>query len=183
MADGVCFPSAHLNCENLLQALRRSNLNFIINESPYSAQICIRKRFLRETQRIPYPQTSVAENSDFNLKEKLEKCEAEREILKSESSILQEKLAKAEADLYKISNKANENRENLLGEIKTFKNAVCKSNEDTAKLRSEVSSAKKSNKLKEKEIYNLSRKNENLEESIKNLKEEKFKLKNEKAKI
>ena len=180
MADD---PSAHVNCEKLLQALRRSNLNFFINESPYSVQICIRKRFINETQRIPNPQTFGVEGSDFYLKEKLAKYEAECDTFKSESSALQEKLAKAECDLYKISNNAKENRENLIDEVKTFKNALCKSNEDTAKLRSDVSSAKKSNKLKEKEIYNLSRKNENLEESIKNLKEEKFKLKSEKAKI
>ena len=38
-------------CNEVLQALRDSNLNFIVNESPYSLQICVRKCFVKDAPR------------------------------------------------------------------------------------------------------------------------------------
>ena len=37
--------SAHEACHHLLHQLRLSNLHFVISETPYSAQIMLRKRF------------------------------------------------------------------------------------------------------------------------------------------
>ena len=41
-------PSATAVCQLLLNQLRSSNLNFIISETPYSAQILLQKRFVKE---------------------------------------------------------------------------------------------------------------------------------------
>ena len=43
-------------CENVLECLKTSNLNFLIQESPYSVYVTIRKRFLKNSpQKIPSP--------------------------------------------------------------------------------------------------------------------------------
>ena len=40
--------SAQTICENLVTQIKRSNLNFILSETPYSVNISLRKRFLKE---------------------------------------------------------------------------------------------------------------------------------------
>ena len=40
--------SATAVCQLILNQLRSSNLNFIVSETPYSAQIMLRKRFVKE---------------------------------------------------------------------------------------------------------------------------------------
>ena len=39
------------SCNEVLQTLRDSSLNFLVHESPYSIQICIRKRFLKDAPK------------------------------------------------------------------------------------------------------------------------------------
>ena len=39
--------SPHDICDQILQGIRASQINFVISETPYSAQICLRKRFLK----------------------------------------------------------------------------------------------------------------------------------------
>ena len=102
--------SAHNVCQKVLNNLRLSNLNFMISETPYSAQILLRKRFLKE---VSGPESSFdiggndsdhkrgLANENSMLRKEIEdieeKIESDREIVK----ILEEKVAKAEAAAFK----------------------------------------------------------------------------------
>ena len=72
------FKTPQEACNEILQVLRCSNLNFLVSESPYSVQICLRKRFLKDTPR-PIKKDSSCEN---NLAAKIQALEDENKILK-----------------------------------------------------------------------------------------------------
>ena len=44
----VVNSSPYKVCENLINDVKASNLNYLVNETPYSAFITIRKRFTKE---------------------------------------------------------------------------------------------------------------------------------------
>ena len=44
---------AHTVCEQMLSILKTSKLNYLVKETPYSAFVTIRKRFLKETKDLP----------------------------------------------------------------------------------------------------------------------------------
>ena len=50
--------SAQDVCHQLLNHLRLSNLNFLVSETPFSAQIFLRKRFVKEATGPSWPQQS-----------------------------------------------------------------------------------------------------------------------------
>ena len=176
MADEEVYLSPHVNCENLLQALRRSNLNFSINESPYSVQICIRKRFLKVAQNIPYPKTFVSESGGVDLKKKLSESENVREMLEAEIlklrtdivnreaavdenwntiKILEDKLEKSEKEAFDILKKNKTFIDQKNDEAKTLKSVITNGNIEMNKIKTEVNLADKSLKMKDKEVYNL----------------------------
>ena len=96
--------SAHNVCQQILNNLRLSNLNFMISETPYSAQILLKKRFLKE---VSGPEASfdiagvesekVLANENAMLRKELEDLGQIRESNKEIVKILEEKVSKAEA--------------------------------------------------------------------------------------
>ena len=64
---------AHIVCENLLNKVKHSKLNYLVNETPYSVFITIRKKFTKEHQDLPNvtlaQEVNVAKNAKiFKLK-------------------------------------------------------------------------------------------------------------------
>ena len=51
MSTNVNSSSPQESCQEVLQTLRSSNLIFMVQESPYSAYITIRKRFRKDAQQ------------------------------------------------------------------------------------------------------------------------------------
>ena len=57
--------SAQDACQNILDQLRHSNLNFKLIETPYSAEVIVRKRFIKESEGpnpyfvIPPPSSEI----------------------------------------------------------------------------------------------------------------------------
>ena len=57
--------SAQDACQNILDQLRYSNLNFKLIETPYSAEVIVRKRFIKESEGpnpyfvIPPPSSEI----------------------------------------------------------------------------------------------------------------------------
>ena len=101
-------------CQQLLHQLRLSNLNFLISETPYSANICLRKRFVKDpknhtilpdakplsnsNEKILENQIHALVNENSTLKSQIESAKkASRETI----NLLEEKLAKAEASTIK----------------------------------------------------------------------------------
>ena len=77
-------------CEQIVQQIKASNLNFILNESPYSINISIKKRFQK-----------IKPNSNFSSKiipNSTVKRETEQELIKGEYEILRVKSEKVEVE-------------------------------------------------------------------------------------
>ena len=103
--------SPHETCEILLNQVKNSKLNFILSETPYSVNICLKKRFVKEFPHQSYhseisslPYTTcdrnlVEENTNLkaHVESLLEEKASERHLIK----ILEEKVAKAEAEAYR----------------------------------------------------------------------------------
>ena len=190
--------SAREICEKLLLEIRASNLNFVVHETPYSAQICLRKRFIKEANG---PSTSISsssptlktteledsiaalQNEKDDLETKLEESERNSSSYMDTIAILEEKVEKAEAGLYNYmaKNRNSENEKNQ--EIKVLKGAIKNTNDELQNKKIEINQIKKVVKVKEKENYNLETKVENQANAIKSLKETCNSQKREKQKL
>ena len=179
-------------CENLVQQVKQSNLNFSLNETPYTVNLCIRKRFaidfdplnvLNIPKSIPDQSTHVNALLDENkkLKNALENKETNIKSLKEKVKTLEEAGVKTESDLFnhreKLVAQSKEIEEN-----KVIKNVMKTANAEVARLSCDLKAANKAAKVKENEVYNLENKNWNQQETIKRLKEDLNKLKADKSK-
>ena len=118
---------AQQSCDKLLNLLRASGLNFLIQETPYSAFATIRKSFCREPKK--FLNNTVDEVIDEKLKfenEKLQTTLEDREFeLRSRKEALQTKLENAENEMLNhiknskaAQNKLEENIADLISEKK-----------------------------------------------------------------
>jgi hypothetical protein len=62
-------------CENVLTCLKNSNLHFVLKETPFSAQVIIRKKFIRfqYNENIQNIQTSPKRGKDDRETAQLQK--------------------------------------------------------------------------------------------------------------
>ena len=94
--------------QQLMEKLRLSNLNFLVSETPYSAQIMIRKRFLKDTD-CPEPgfqdisneafkeNIKILKEENFALRNELNVPKLANEREKETTVLLEDKVAKAES--------------------------------------------------------------------------------------
>ena len=114
--------------ENLLLTIRKSPLNFFISETPYSVQICLRKRFRKDAVHsgISLAESPVIEN----YIEVIKNMEKEIEVLKSENDSLEKEnglLRNAGKDSLQTSVKQKATLDSHSDEIKMLKGAIEKS--------------------------------------------------------
>ena len=162
---------ARHTCDKLIASLRNSELNFLIQETPFSAFITIRKTFFRGSNKSG--KNPVLETNDV----KCEKLEHENEMLKTllkdkdlqlesfkkESRVQQERLKRAENDISKHCDDAKAQEAKLADEISKLKSEI-------SSLKSKSSDANKMIKAHEKNVHNLEKKNEHLIEQKNSLK-------------
>ena len=87
--DAANLASAQKICENLVNQVKNSKLNFILNETPYCVNISIKKRFLKEfpmfsaadlqSSHRASTDNSILVRENENLKAQIDKLEAENE--------------------------------------------------------------------------------------------------------
>ena len=150
-----------------------------MTETPYSAQIVIRKRYLKD-QSGP----SLLFSSDKNAKnDEIEDLNVEVSELKKtvESSskiieILENKVAKAETQALKAF-------EEKKTEILALKSLLKKSEDEMKTFKKDLEIEQKESKVKEKAIYQLEKKCDNLNSNNKKLKTEVAQVKNENKKL
>ena len=145
--------------------LYHSNLHFHLSETPFSAQIMIRKRFLKGTEG-PSPSANdvhIDENHIVNTKFQ----EIEKIIVDSRETIelLEEKIAKAEAKALHIYDEKKT-------EVTILENSVKRSDCEITKIKKELNAKNKEICEKVKCIQKLEHKIENLVSTNKNLKTE-----------
>ena len=146
-------------CGTIFAAVHSSNLHFLLQESPFSVYITLRKKF---TSASP---VSVSQNTS-------KEADIENLIVQysDKVKILEDKLAHAEEELYKASNNFRDQKSVLKDEIQVLKDSLKKSHAETSQSSKALRDTNKIVKTKEKEIYNLESKVENLVERNRKLK-------------
>ena len=168
--------SASETYQQLIKKLHGSHLHFCLSETPFSAQICIRKRFLKG---------EIGPSSDFYHDEAISKnvgLSDIKELQKNEDKsseiieLLETKLAAAEAQALKAF-------EEKKTEIDALKNALKNSEYQIVNKQKALEAKNKDLKEKEKVIKKLELKNENMNINTRNLKSELAKAKSECKKL
>ena len=163
-------------------------MNFLLSETPYSAQIIIRKRFLKEVSS-PDPsfdvdtaanepiekENEILKESNCMLKNEISELKLVSEREKETIAILKEKVAKSEAAAIKSFEKSNI-------ELSTLKKANKSLNNNLEEVKRELSLKNKQFKQKEKELHKSDVKCENLSCNLKKVKQELSSLKLERMK-
>ena len=195
----MALSTAQEICETLVHQVKTSNLNFILSETPYSVNICLRKRLIKEfspnnlsvvtnlsTSKETNGRKSDLVDENKEMKIKIENLEAENESNKNVIEVLEGKIAKAEAEVFsylKESKQLREALEKTNEEAAVLKTVINNFNKEAAKMKNEINHSAKIVKAKDKEIYKLDQKTLNQQNTIRNLKDLVTELKNDKAKL
>ena len=169
--------SAHEACHHLLHQLRLSNLHVVISETPYSAQIMLRKLFLKE---ITGPSMKISSSSTFTkesqendcLRNQIQQLESNINSSKETIDILEEKISKVESAALK-------SYEEKSAELAKLRNLVKGLNIEVASNKKDLNQRNKTVQEKEKEILKLNQKCTNLATNASNFKSEINTLKQE----
>ena len=174
---------ANVMCNRIHDVVQSSGLHFVINQTPHSSYITIRRKFI-------CPETIVSENlADAAWRKKVDELEKLVEILETDKSALEEicvvkdeealicqhESEKRLVNLHAFTDKLSAENENLKEQIATL-------NHEIGETKVKLSKTNKLLKSNEKEIYKLGTNIENCQDTIKNLKGEKVLLTNGKAK-
>jgi chromosome segregation protein len=180
-------------CEIILNQLKATNLNFVLQETPFSAFITIRKSFIKSFHRnVPGKQLSSEKKNQLS-DENIKALVAENEFLKSElkkeknrSCILEEELNESKMKIdglhggFKQSEMERKKLDNLVlekeKEIQKVKQESKAQMEENVSLRDKLKTASKSLKNSDKEANKAVNKCDNLEDSVTRLKAEKASL-------
>ena len=154
------------SCDRILNNVRCSNLNFSLNETPFSIYITIRKS-LTKVHHVANPQvlfdasqaalgynltrTTVVENDALKkeVKELKKNLEDSEDVVKC----FETKIGAAEAQLYKHFKEVQQWKDTVIkkdDEIESLKSVIKRNNSEKSKTTLDLNSLKKSLKIKEK---------------------------------
>ena len=141
-------------CDSLITLIKKSNLNFILNESPYSAQVTLKKTFItrRNVIRTNEPKKDVVEKVGT--------------VLSKENYVLETKVKELEAEV--------KENDHIIHELDTF---LQKAKMEICEHLAEKSKLVKSRESSEKSLLEKRGRIEVLESVNKNLKNRLIKLK------
>ena len=135
---------ANLVCEKLLNNVKASNLNYLLNETPYSAYIIIRKRFNKDYQDLinvtlvqDIPENDYKKENNF-LKSKCKFLDTELESSKKQNNGYKDDLAGFKQENIAITQKLFI----LKGEIENCKETANKEQEQIDTIKRENQSLK-----------------------------------------
>lgn len=168
--------AVHKIFQHLIEKLYQSGLHFHLSETPFSAQILIRKKLLKDRTGSPFSDNCTQDEKLASLKNKISELQKNVEESNEIIDTLENKVDKAEATALKVY-------EEKTIEVETLKNALNKCNEEASKLKKELEKEKKIVKEKENFIRKLNHKCDNLTLNIKNAKSELNKVKTENKKL
>ena len=161
-------------CENILSLLKKSGLNFVIQETPFSAYVTIRKTFCKDfensevTKDIDNEENKVQlvklETENNDLRNELEEGVTKYENLKNENQVLQERLENAEKEILKHFTESKLTEARLAQEASNLKqtNNIC--NDKISGFTSDISKKEKKIKSLETMITKSEHKNRNVTE-------------------
>lgn len=157
-------------CREISACIQNSKLHFVTQETPYSVYITIRKKFMKQTTQINEGSVNVVENEEnekqFELLSEAKNENSKLEQLNNSLKIELEKFKAETEQLNRIIKSKND-------EISTLKKVTAKLNNElnenktaAAETKKATNDMKRSLKLKEKELYEIRKKNEKHEEKI-----------------
>ena len=175
---------ATLICNQIHNLIQDSGLHFVINQTPHSSYITIRKRFMDPGN----PPQIKSETAESKVRVEVSRLSDELEKANLEMNRLEEEVIEKE-EAFEIADKINKDKlenlhvfcDKLSKENVKLKDTIATLHVDISKSQSDLSNSRKSVKVKEKEVHNLTTKFENSQEVVKNLKTEKNQLKREKV--
>ena len=150
-------------CDAVMLAIKTSQLDFVIQETPYSSFVTIRKKFQK----------------GFNPKEK----EAQLELTKEDSIMLQEKLEKAEKHILKLHEENDKQKAIFTEELAILKAQIKEKSDEILVYKVDAVKLGKTIKSLEKEVHNCEKKTSNLEDKIETLNVSKAEIKKEHDKL
>ena len=182
MADKLSTPQDF--CDKILSEIRDSNLHFLIQESPFSIYLTLRKKFTQKPATNSSPKThepninAVPRENEIvdkdALTEELAKC-------KETLTVYESKLEQSEDQFMKEANKFKIKRDELADEIKLLKESLKRAHAEESNQKKSLADMNKLVKLKDKENYNLQQRLDNSLETTKRFKENLSELKKDKS--
>ena len=169
-------------CEKVLGSLRHSGLHFVMQETPYSTYITIRKRFLKVSASSLSQTVETAPKSESVTVKKDQNLEALEEIIQNlrvEKDSLNEQVKQHSKSLKNITKLRDEKE----SEAAALKIALKNQGNELINLKSDVKQYNKNLKSKEKDIYALDVKSDNLADTLKRVKSDNSVLLSEKKKL
>ena len=190
--------------DQIFWLVKNSQLNFCAQETPYSLNIQIKKKFVtpwKTDQTLQHAQyfenseakfeqqiegsTDEARDEIRKFKVNIEKLETQKILIENHSKELEKKLQEAVRLISKSSSQTKDLTKALENEVensKVLKSVINKKNIKADKLQHVICNSDKTIKAKDKLIYNLEKKTDNQIDSIKNVKVELDQLKAENKK-
>ena len=168
---------AQKNCDTILDRVRSSNLNFVLQETPFSIFLTIRKSFNKNLSNQPYPEPNL--DSDVHDSDKLSDLMAELKSLRTENKNIKAKkelLEQSQVTLAKNYAEEVTECEHLKGELIGNVSKLNNLQNNFEKMNSNL-------KIIENEKKQLGVKHEKTCAEVKVLKSEKDDLEKEKSKI
>ena len=162
--------------QNLVQKLYKSGLHFYLSETPFLAQISIRKKMLKDRTGLSLTVATSQDEEISSLKYRIIELQKHVENSNEVIDILEKKVAQSEA-------KALKAYEEKKMEVETLKNALKKSNQEVKKLKKDLEDEHEVVKDKDNQLSKLNKRCENLTLNIKNTKTELNKVKNGKKNL
>ena len=166
-------------CSEISNYIRKSNLHFIAQETPWSLYLTIRKKFINEakcknTVSSSEKELIKSEMENNELKKHLNALQLEHTNLEHENTCLKTECNSVKLELEQVRKIVKQ--KDL--ELNSSKSAVIKLNKESCEtrnvnttLKATIETMKKKMKLKEKEIYEQDKKSEKYESKISELQE------------
>ena len=128
-------PRPHLLCAQVLDTLRESGLTFNLSETPYSAYITIRKKFIKEYSPSPQPLTSSVSSHQADTHQLLQENSRLKEMLeleKTQHNHTKLQLSLREGELIQAIHGNDQNIEESRKQLKALQNSVANLSGDLA---------------------------------------------------
>ena len=125
----------HLLCAQVLDTLRESGLTFNLSETPYSAYVTIRKKFIKEYSPSPQTLTSSVTPHQVDTHQLLQENKRLKEVLeleKTQHNHTKLQLSLREGELIQAINGNDQNIEESRKQLKALQNSVANLSGDLA---------------------------------------------------
>ena len=125
MADKFSTPQDF--CDKILSEIRDSNLHFLVQESPFSIYLTLRKKFTQKPAKNSSPKTHEPNLDAVPRKDEIADKDALTEELakcKETLTVYESKLEQSEDQFMKEANKFKIKRDELADEIKLLKESI-----------------------------------------------------------